>query len=105
MLDQVRSKTLVLFRDGVLANIRQEYQRDQPTEDAQRTGNIEWILALLDDVVASSLDDVGENVVADECTNFAACSGYAVIHTSYRGGRSLRGQQADVVAGADLAEC
>ena len=63
MIDQVLSKSLILFGDSVLPNIRQAHQSDDSAEDAQSTTDIEWILALLDHVISSRLDDVRKNVL------------------------------------------
>ncbi len=104
MVDQVLPESLILLCDSVLSNVRQEHQSDDSAEDAQSTANVEWVLALFDNVVASCLDDVWEYVVPHKSSNFSACCCDAVIHPTNRCCRGLGSYKTNVVSWTDFAE-
>jgi hypothetical protein len=83
MLDQVLLESLVFLRDGVLPDVGQESQCNKTTEDAERAGDVEWILTLLDNVVSGCRDDVGEDVVANEGSDLSARCCNAVVPRSW----------------------
>jgi hypothetical protein len=104
MLLQVLPEPHILKINRILLDIRHEDQRDDAGEDAQRTGDEEWILALLDWVVAAGCNNAWEDVCAHESTNFANSSSNAIILTTDRSGAGLGRNKTDVVARSELTK-
>lgn len=104
MLFQVLLEPEILIVDSVLLDVRDESQTDEPTEEAQRTRDEEGILALLNRAISSSSNDVGKDVGTHKGTNFANRSGNGVVLPTDGSGTCLGSNEANVVAGAELAK-
>lgn len=101
---QICAEALIFNLDGVLADGGNQREGDNGRQDAQAGRDPEGVLRGGDFIIAAGLLDVGKDPGADKGANLAHGGGDAVVAAADAGGAGLGGEQADVVAGADLAE-
>lgn len=106
MLRQIGSELLVFLIDSVLTNIRQQKERNEGAQDAQRARHKEGILAGLDyiSVLVAVIQD-SQDLIAYKSTDFADCSCDTVVLASDSGCAGFGGYQADVVAWSEPGYC
>lgn len=83
--------------------MRKQEESQGGTEDAQRTGNEEWILARTDRVGGVLLNN-RENISAHESTDLAHCGGNSVVLATDGSSTGLGGNQADIVTRTKLTK-
>jgi len=105
VLGEISLELGVLRLDGVLANMWQQEESEERRQDAQRSGDEEWILTSLDWVrsLISLVQDT-ENLGANESTNLASGSCNTVVLTTNTSSASLGCNQANVVTGTKFSE-
>lgn len=87
-----------------LVDLREQEERQESTEDAQRAGDEERILALTNFIGGILLDN-GQNVGAHEGANLANGGSIRVVLATDGGSATLGGTQAQIITGAKLAQC
>ena len=101
---QINPKPGVLLGNGVLANVRETEKHQDRAEDTQTAAHIEGILRRQSLRVAARGDDVRENICAHKSADLAHGGRDAVILTPDSRRARLGGDQANVVARAELAQ-
>lgn len=100
---EVGAEAGVLGLDGVLADVGDEEQDEGGGEEAEGGGEVEGVLGRGGRAAAGGLE-VGEDPGADEGADLADGGGDAVVDATDPRGARLGGEEADVVAGAELAK-
>src|SRR3954471_3542422 len=95
---EIDSEFPVFGGDGILSDMGEAEERQESTEHAQRTGNIERILSARRRAIATRRLDVGEDISSDKGSDLPDSSGDGVILASNSGGAGLGGYETDVVA-------
>ena len=106
MLLEVGPKFEILRGNSILADLGQESERDERTEEAQTTGHEKGVLATANTIRTAGrigLDD-GEDVGAYEGADLPEGGRDGVILAPDRGGGGLGRDQADIIAGPRFAE-
>ena len=104
ILVQIIVELDILRGDGVLTDVRQGKNGQKGAENAQRAGDKERILSSTSRVGRIGLDD-RKDVAANKGSDLAHCCGNTVILSSNASGTCLGSDEADIIAGAELAEC
>lgn len=94
----------ILLLDEVLGDVGEADECEDSAQEAHACREVEGHLALLDNIATTVGDQVREDVVANEAAELAKGGGNAVVLATNGGGAGLRGDEADVVSGADFAE-
>jgi hypothetical protein len=103
MLLQITPEPRILRLNRILRNGRQEQECDQSTEETQRRRQVERVLALLDHIAASVVNEVWKDVGPDKSTDLSCRCGNAVVLSSDRGGGGFGGDETDVVTRSDFS--
>ena len=83
--------------------MRNKHPAEHRTENAERTGDDERILASADCVGSMVLGD-GKDVGTDKSTDLADGGGDTIVLASNRGSAALGCKKTDVVTGTEFAE-
>lgn len=87
-----------------LVDLREQEERQESTENAQRAGNEEWVLASANRVGSTLLKN-GQNVGAHESTNLTNGGSIRIVLTTNGSGTALGRTQTKVIPRAKLTKC
>ncbi|RDW61949.1 hypothetical protein BP6252_11382 [Coleophoma cylindrospora] len=101
---KVRLELVILLFNESLVDVGKKSNGDDSAQVAHASGEVKWNLALLDEAAAAVLNQMREDVVANEATELSKGGGNAVELSTDGCGGGLGCDQTDVVTGTHFTE-